>query len=170
LSQPAAPERREGGAKYNSEVEIRSMVLIGLLLSGIGAAASQVTGAPWRDAPEYLPLFAPVGARAAAYRIVTSPGDLSTTLRQLETDDSLVRVPGSWQARAVLPLDAFGLAGSYDRSALARVYGARQPLVARGARMEHGRVVESWTLISPYPDAALQSLENGTLLIVLRLP
>jgi hypothetical protein len=92
------------------------MVLIGLLLSGIGAAASQVAGAPWRDAPEYLPLFAPAGARAAAYRIVTSPGDLSTTLRQLETDASLVRVPGAWQARAVLPLDAFGLAGSYDRS------------------------------------------------------
>ena len=146
------------------------MVLIGLLLSGIGAAAQQVAGAPWRDAAEYLPLFAPVGARAAAYRIVTSQGDLSTTLRQLETDDSLVRVPGAWQARPVLPLDAFGLAASYDRSALARVYGARQPLVARGARMENGRVVESWTLISPYPDTALQSLENGTLLIVLRLP
>ena len=146
------------------------MVLIGLLLSGIGAAASQVAGAPWRDASDYLPLFAPAGARAAAYRIVTSPGDLSATLRQLETDDSLVRVPGAWQARAVLALDAFGLAGSYDRSALARVYGARQPLVARGARMENGRVVESWTLISPYPDTALQSLENGTLLVVLRLP
>ena len=146
------------------------MVLIGLLLSGIGAADSQLAGAPWRDASEYLPLFAPVGGRAAAYRIVTSPGDLSTTLRQLEADDSLVRVPGAWQARAALPLDAFGLAGSYDRSALARVYGARQPLVARGARMENGRAIESWTLISPYPDTALQSLANGTLLIVVRLP
>jgi hypothetical protein len=36
--------------------------------------------------------------------------------------------------------------------------------------MENGRVVESWTLIAPYPDTALRGLEAGTLLVVLRLP
>ena len=30
--------------------------------------------------------------------------------------------------------------------------------------------MESWTLIAPYPDAALQRLELGTLIIVLRIP
>ena len=82
----------------------------------------------------------------------------------------LCAYPARGSPGPVLPLDAFGLAGSYDRSALARVYGARQPLAARGARMENGRVVESWTLIWPYPDPALRRLEPGTLLIVLRLP
>ena len=85
-------------------------------------------------------------------------------------DASLVRAPGAWEPRPLLPLDAFGQAGRYDRSGLARLYGARQPRVARGARTENGRVVESWTLISPYPDAALRRLGAGTLLVVLRLP
>jgi hypothetical protein len=35
--------------------------------------------------------------------------------------------------------------------------------------MENGRVVEAWTLISPYPDAQLEHLDSGTLLIVLHL-
>jgi hypothetical protein len=147
---------------------MRPLAVICLLLSGTGATAQ--VGPAWREATPYLPLFAPAGARGAAYRIFLSPDDLETALRRLETDDSLVRAPGAWQPRPALPLDAFGEAGRYSRSALARVYGARQPQVARGARMESGRVVESWTLIAPYPDTALQGLEAGTLLVVLRLP
>jgi hypothetical protein len=91
-------------------------------------------------------------------------------LRRLEADTSLVRAPGAWQARPLPPADAFGQTGRYDRWTLARLYGARQPRVARGARREGGRVTESWTLISPYPDTALGRLETGTLLVVLRLP
>jgi len=143
-------------------------LVVCLLLSGMCASAQ--VGEPWRDAPVYLPLFAPAGTRGTAYRIFVSPDDLDTTLRRLEADDSLVRTPGAWQPRPTLPLDAFGRAGRYDRSAVARVYGARQPGVARGARTENGRVVESWTLIAPYPDPALRELHAGTLLIVLRLP
>jgi hypothetical protein len=135
----------------------------------MAAAAAQV-GAPWREAPEYLPLLAPAGSRGSAYRVYVSPLDLETALQQLDRDAALVRVPGAWQARPAPPWDAFGKAGGYDRSAMARVYGARQPRVARGARMEGGRVVESWTLIAPYPDTTLRRLETGTILVVLRLP
>jgi hypothetical protein len=53
---------------------------------------------------------------------------------------------------------------------VARLYGAERARVSRGARTENGRAVESWTLISPYPDPTLQKLERGTLLVVLRLP
>jgi len=70
----------------------------------------------------------------------------------------------------LLPADAFGRSGDYDRSKLARLYGARRASVARGPRLENGRVVESWTLVSPYPSVALERLEPGTLLIVQRLP
>ena len=133
------------------------------------AAAAQV-GDPWREAPGYLPLVAPAGPRAATYRVFTSPLDIEATLQRLEDDASLVRVPGAWQPRSTLPTDAFGQAGRYDRAAMARVYGGGQPRVARGARSVDGRVVESWTLIAPYPDTELRKLETGTLLIVLRLP
>ena len=147
---------------------MRSLVAICLLLSAMPAAAQ--VGAPWREAPEYVRLLAPADGRASAYRIYVSPLALQTTLQQLEGDAALVRAPGAWQPRPVQPWDAFGQAGLYDRSALARVYGAQQPRVARGGRMENGRVVESWTLVSPYPDTALRRLEAGTLLVVLRLP
>jgi hypothetical protein len=155
---------------------VRPLVGICLLLSGMaGGAAAQgdsvrEVGAAWREAPEYLPVLAPGGIRQKAYSVYVSPLDLETTLRQLDSDAALVRAPGAWQARPALPWDAFGQAGAYDRSAMARVYGARQPRVARGARMEASRVVESWTLIEPYPDTTLRRLETGTILIVLRLP
>jgi hypothetical protein len=96
--------------------------------------------------------------------------DLDTVLRRLTNDATLLRPPGAWTPRAVLPVDAFGQAGNYDRWALARLYGARGPRVARGPKGVDGRVTESWTLVSPYPDATLQRLEPGTLLIVLRVP
>ena len=149
---------------------MRPTVLIGLLLSGIGAAA-QVVGDPWREAPNTCRCLRRRAPARAAYRIVHLTARPQATLRRLEADAfARARTRSLAGPRPILPLDAFGLAGRYDRSALARVYGARQPHVARGARMENGRVVESWTLISPYPDTALRRLETGTLLVVLRLP
>ncbi|HEV3139494.1 MAG TPA: hypothetical protein VGY57_03205, partial [Vicinamibacterales bacterium] len=62
------------------------------------------------------------------------------------------------------PLDAFGSAGRYDRSALARAYGGTRARVARGWRKTGDRF-ESITLISPYPDATLTRLNPGTLII-----
>jgi hypothetical protein len=149
-------------------VHIRQIAFISLLLSGMAAAAQ--VGDTWREAPEYLPLVAPAGARGEAYRVFTSPLAIDAALQRLQDDASLVRAPGAWQPRPTLPSDAFGQAGRYDRSGMARVYGGGQPRVARGARSVDGRVVESWTLIAPYPDTELRRLEPGTLLIVLRLP
>jgi len=62
------------------------------------------------------------------------------------------------------PLDALGGAGSYDRPAVAQLYGGSRPRVARGWRQD-GDHFESITLISPYPDATLTRLVPGTLVI-----
>lgn len=146
----------------------RALALFVVLSSTVSAPQA---GVPWQDAPRFLGLFAPPGRqKAAAYRASVTALDLDTVLDRLAGDPALLRPPGAWEPRAVLPLDAFGQAGTYDRWALARLYGARRPRVARGPREADGRVVESWTLISPYPDATLQRLEPGTLLIVLRVP
>ena len=100
---------------------------------------------------------------------VTDDG-LEAVLRQLDGDRALLRTPGAWEIRELAPADAFGTAGAYNRLQVARLYGAERARVSRGARTENGHTVESWTLISPYPDATLQRLERGTLLVVLRLP
>ena len=115
-------------------------------------------------------LFAPPPPRAAAYRLYVSPLDVPAVLRQMAGDPGLLRPPGAWEARSLVAAEAFGQSGNYERWRLARLYGARRPLVARGPTGEGGQGREAWTLISPYPDAELQTLQPGTLLIVLRLP
>jgi hypothetical protein len=140
-----------------------------LLLAMAVPAASQPGPSGWEAAPAFLDLFAPAGPRAERYRAYVTPLDLDTVLARLEVDASLVRTSGAWRPHALLPLDAFGQTGSYDRWALVRLYGASRPRVVRGPRREDGQITESWTLISPYPDTTLQRLEPGTLLMVLRL-
>jgi hypothetical protein len=146
----------------------RASITCLFLLLGAGAVAQPPNG--WQEAPEFVRLFAPPAPRAAAYRAYVSPLDLQAALRAITADPAMLHPPGSWDPQPVLAADAFGQSGSYDRFALARLYGARRPLVARGPRADGGQVVEAWTLISPYPDAELQRLQAGTLLIVVRLP
>ena len=141
--------------------------LLLLLLSPVALAQEAV---PWREAPALVAVFGPSAPRADAYRAYVTALDLDAVLTRLAADVTLQRPPGAWTPRASLPADAFGQTGAYDRSALARLYGSRGPRVARGPKAAGGRVTEAWTLISPYPDASLQRLEPGTLLIVLRVP
>ena len=144
----------------------RSAVTLAAL--AVLAAAAPVGADSWRDAPDYLRLFAPAAHRSD-YRTSVSPLPLDDVLRELAGDGSLARAGGAWTPRSEYALDVLGRSGRYDRWKVARLYGARQARVARGARMEGGRVVESWTLVSPYPSSDLQRLEPGTLRIVLRI-
>jgi hypothetical protein len=114
----------------------------------------------WTESPLYGRLFTPAAAPADTYRTYVTPRSLDAVLAEIGVDV---------QPKAVMALEAFGQSGGYDRWKLARLYGARRARVARTPRFENGRVVEAWTMISPYPDPSLERLDEGTLLIVLRL-
>ena len=136
----------------------------------LGLAFSFVNARASREAAEFRGLVAPSGPRGAAIRTFVSPLDLETVLAQIGTTAGLLSPPGAWQPRAVGALDAFGHAARVDPWKVARLFGARRAQVARGPRgAADGRVTETWTLISPYPDPALEHLQPGTLLIVLSL-
>jgi hypothetical protein len=143
--------------------------VVALLLAAGSVCPAAQGGPPWHPAPEYLALFAPSGPRRDAYETFVSPLDLDAVLERLQNESGVLKPPGAWQARPVLPSDAFGQTGRYNRWTLAELYGARRARVARGPRGDPTRVTEVWTLVSPYPDAALTRLEPGTLLIVLRV-
>jgi hypothetical protein len=130
--------------------------------------AAEVPPGEWRSAPEYVRLFTPLHAHTESYRAYVSQRGLDDVLRGLEIDP-LLHPPGAWAPSAVLSSEAFGLTGTYDRAKLARLYGARRAIVARGPRGERGRPTQAWTLISPYPDRNFDRLQPGTLLIVLNL-
>ena len=146
------------------------VVAAAMLWLGAAAASAQLppSGA-WQEASGYLRLFAPFGTRAGAYRIFVTTLPIDTLLGRLADDPSLLHPPGAWVSAPVLPSDAFGQTGSYDRSRLARLYGARRPVVARGPRGAADRPSEAWTLVSPYPNRELTRLESGTMLIVVDL-
>ncbi len=141
-------------------------ILVGAALVGL---AAQGVGGDWQDAPGYLRLFAPSGARASAYHIYVSPLDMQTLLGRLATDSSLLHPPGAWAPAEQLPSDAFGQTGGYDRSKLTRLYGSKRAMVARGPRGLSGRPTEAGTLGSPDPSRDMEHLEPGTMLIVLDL-
>jgi hypothetical protein len=141
----------------------RVAALAAALLTG-GAAAPAFT-----DAPEYLRLFAP-RAHRDTYRTAVSPLPLDAVLASLAEDDALVRDGGAWRPRHELPQDAFGRSGDYNLWTLNRLYGAVQPRVARGPRLQEGRLAESWILVSPYPDPSMTRLEPGTLRIIVSIP
>jgi hypothetical protein len=131
--------------------------------AGGGAAA-----AGFRPAPEFLAIFAPRLHREA-YSAFVSALAVDQVLKRLEPTPELLHPPGSWQATATLPLDAFGETGAYDRSRVARIYGSTRVMVARGPVATSGSDSEAWTLFSPYPAVGLDHLEPGTLLITLTL-
>ena len=138
------------------------------LFPATGYSSQARDAARWVDAPDYVTLFAPVNQRAS-YRASTSTASMDSILADVEHDAAAVRTPGSWQPRDESASDAFGTAGPYNEWQLKRLYGSRQVRVARGARMDRGRVTESWTLISPYPATDLRSLQPGTLRLVLQI-
>lgn len=170
-------------SKPKADWKPRSITRAGVGVLAVGAllactdlrSAAQAPAGPstwlragWREAPQYVELFAPP-ARRAAYRAYVSPGGLEATLKELLADPGVLQPPGAWTARAVIPYDAFGLSGSYNRWKVAGLYRSRRAQIAHGPRVDQGHV-ESWTLVAPYPDQALQRLEPGTLILVLRVP
>ena len=98
--------------------------------------------------PALRPLFTPPEPRLGRYDVCAS-------------DAPLQPVNGG-SVETLEALDAFGAAGSYDRSKLSRLYGGTRVRVARGWTRTGGRF-ESITRLSPYPDATLTRLLPGTL-------
>jgi len=106
--------------------------------------------------PALVGLFAPVRPHFGAYEVCT-------------TDEMPARVLSREGFHAAEPerlevLDALGAAGDYDRAQAAQLFNGRRIEVRRGWRVIDGRF-ESLTTLSPYPDASLTSVHEGTLMV-----
>jgi hypothetical protein len=103
-------------------------------------------------------LFTPRHPVAGRYEVCVTAAPL---------DEVLVGAGGELHlsaVEAVDPLDAFGAAGPYDRSALSRLFGGRRARVAHGWQDDGHRLI-SVTYVSPHPDRTFTTLEAGTLVI-----
>jgi hypothetical protein len=129
-----------------------------------------VSGTP---APSLARIFTPRQAPEGAYAVTALTEGIDDALRlvkeALAPNAKAGEPAGSWQVQQLDPLEAFGTAGTYDRSKVARLYTGHRVSVVRGPVEQARRVVAAVTLVSPYPDAALSRLEKGTMVIVLRI-
>jgi hypothetical protein len=107
-------------------------------------------------------LFTPQRPAAGRYEVCVTPASLDAAIL---ADAARVH---TGPVEAVDPLDAFGAAGRYDRSALSRLFGARRARVARGWS-DDVRSATSVTYVSPYPNATLTALLPGTMVIRYKL-
>jgi hypothetical protein len=104
-------------------------------------------------------LLTPRQPVAGRYEVCTTPASLDEVLADTRGPER--RVGG---VQALDPLDAFGTAGPYDRSALSRLYGGRRARVVH-AWSQDSRGLVSITYVSPHPNASFTALEPGTLAI-----
>src|SRR5262245_59425238 len=102
---------------------IAALIAAGVLVCTDLRSAGPLSGVEGREAPEYLPLFAPVAHRDA-YRAYVSPLGLDETLKAVLADPAVQRPPGAWEPQSMIPFDAFGRTGSYNRWKLAGLYGS----------------------------------------------
>ena len=110
-----------------------------------------------------MALFTPEHPTMGSYEVHTT-----TTALEVVVDEGGATGVHFADVEALNPLDAFGAAGTYNRAALARLYGGRRVRAAHGWA-QRGDRFESVTLLSPYPDASLASLHPGTMAITLTL-
>src|SRR5204862_4477392 len=103
-------------------------------------------------------LFTPPHPQRGQYEVCTTP----EAIEQIVAEGGPGNGVDYAEIEALLPAEALGAAGPYERSAVARLYGARRPNVARGWRQVGDRF-ESVTLVSPYPDASIKMHERRTM-------
>jgi hypothetical protein len=106
--------------------------------------------------PALTALFTPPKPSLGRYEVCTTPDSLENVAAGAG--------PRFGPNELLEPLDAFGAAGPYNRAALTRLYAGRRVRVARGW-IEYADRFESVTLLSPYPDATLTGLLEGTMVI-----
>ena len=108
--------------------------------------------------PALTALFTPARPISGHYEVCTSDEPLD----RVASDTA--GAPRFSPSEMIDPLDAFGAAGSYSRSALAQLYAGRRVRVAQGW-VDRGGQFESVTLLSPYPDPTLTRLLPGTMIV-----
>jgi hypothetical protein len=141
-------------------------------ISGAGIAGAESDfRAPGAPSPALARLFAPRHAPEGAFEVLV----IQETLERARALLLAAATEGGAASRTVEPpvqeldpLQAFGKAGNYPRTTVARLYTGRRAKVVRMPVTRGGRTVAAVTLVSPYPDPTLSRLIEGTMVIVLR--
>jgi hypothetical protein len=117
--------------------------------------------------PELARIFTPLTAPPGVYVVMATNRPIRDVADSLAACDPSPPA-GAWKVTATEAHEAFGQAGIYDRLRLAQLFGGKRLDVVRGA-LAHDGARDAYTLISPYPDAAMTTTNGGTLVIVVHV-
>jgi|WetSurMetagenome_2_1015567.scaffolds.fasta_scaffold42439_2 hypothetical protein len=134
-----------------------------VVVAAAGGVPLQVPGTP---SPALAAWFTP-GLDSDRYEVRVLGAGIERA-RQLVVEAVSGGAATASPVRQLDPLEAFGAAGSYPRTTVARLYTARRCEVVRIPVTREGRTVAALTLVSPYPDATLTRLVEGTMVIVMK--
>ena len=132
-----------------------------------GGCAAGITPSLGQARPDLARMFTPLSAPVGVYAVSTTTEAASALASALKACDA-APAEGAWTLTKQEAHEAFGQAGIYDRARLAQLFGGRRLTVVRGSLARPGEI-DAYTLISPYPTAALDRIEPGTMVIVVRL-
>jgi hypothetical protein len=133
---------------------------------GSPAASPALPDLGIRD-PALTRLFTPMAAPEGTYEVFRSTRPILHLAAELRALDPAPRAD-AWKVAPLGPGDALGSSAPYDAAKVARLYVGTVPSVARGSlRTDEG--VVGYTLVSPWPDANLASLQPGTMTIVVHV-
>lgn len=151
---------------YNPAVgQTPQILLAAALVASVAAAPSVPLGTP---DPALTRLFTPGSAPPGTYVIYRSGEEIGTLAARLRALDT-APARGAWEpARPEAPA-AFGQEGPYDRDRLARLFNGKRVTLVRGSLVHQGHRV-AYTLVSPYPDATLSRITEGTMVIEFQVP
>ena len=136
-----------------------SQMIYAILFIILAAQAGPTTPAACDPDPVLAALFTPKRPGAGTYQVCTASESIDIVIAAQQRQGLQFGTTD-----AADPLDVFGTAGPYERSAVSRLFGGRRANVVRGWS-RRGRGLTSVTLVSPYPNRTLTALVNGTLVI-----
>jgi hypothetical protein len=144
---------------YNRAVGLTPQVLVLVIVAAIQVGTPD---------PALTRLFTPLAVPPGTYVISTSSEPIEAlTARLKELDPS--PATGAWAPTRPEAHGAFGQDGVYDRARLARLFNGKRVTVVRGSILRDGQRL-AYTLVSPYPDATLSRIVEGTMVIEFRVP
>jgi hypothetical protein len=132
-----------------------------------GACVPGSTPSLGQPRPDLARMFTPLAAPAGVYAVSTTSEPIGALASALKACD-VAPAEGAWALTRHEGHEAFGQAGIYDRTRLAQLFAGRRLTVVRGSLARAGEL-DAYTLISPYPNAALDRIEPGTMVIVVRV-
>ena len=147
---------------YNPAVGQISQLVVFLLMA---TAPAVPLGTP---DPALTRLFTPLAVPPGTYVVHSRTETIETLTERLRALDP-APAPGAWKPSRPEANVAFGQEGSYDRARLARLFNGMRVTVVRGSLLQDGQRV-AYTLVSPFPDAALSRIVEATMVIEFQVP